>query len=50
MYIVAVDEEVVPKLREYLKEKVATSFRQKVIYFSARGEVEFIESAERHVI
>jgi hypothetical protein len=47
MYIVAIEEEVIPKLRKYLSEKVAVRFRQKVIYFFNGKEVDFIESIER---
>lgn len=45
-YIIALEEERIPELREYLK-KVAVIFGQKVIYFFNGREVEFVESAER---
>ena len=45
-YIVALQEERVPGLRQYLKMKVAVNFRQKVIYFFNGREVEFVESTE----
>ncbi len=45
-YIVALEEEQIPKLREYLKTEVAVKFRQKVIYFFNGKEVELVKSAE----
>ena len=45
-YIIALEEEKIPELREYLKT-VAVAFRQKVIYFFNGKEVEFIENPER---
>lgn len=44
-YIVALDEEQITELREYLKT-VATQFRQKVIYFYNGVEVEFVKNPE----
>jgi len=41
-YVVALEEEQVPELRRYLKEKVAVNFRQKVIYFFSGREVELV--------
>lgn len=46
-YTVALEEERIPELREYLRKRVAVIFRQKVIYFFNGREVEFVESAER---
>jgi len=46
-YIIALEEERIPELREYLRKRVAVIFRQKVIYFFNGREVEFVESAER---
>lgn len=43
-YYVAIEEKDLGKLRKFLKEVVGPLFRQKCIYFEARGEVEFIES------
>ena len=45
-YAVALEEEQVPELRQYLKTEVAVNFRQKVIYFFNGREVEFVKSAE----
>lgn len=45
-YIVALGEERIHELKQYLKESVAVNFRQKVIYFFNGREVEFIKSAE----
>jgi len=45
-YIVALEEECVAELRQYLKRKVAVNFRQKVIYFFNGREVEFVKTAE----
>jgi len=45
-YRIALKEENIPELREYLKT-VAVEFRQKVIYFFNGKEVEFIENPER---
>lgn len=46
-YAVALEEERIPELREYLRTRVAVIFGQKVIYFFNGREVEFVESAER---
>lgn len=46
-YTLALEEDQIPKLIEYLKTEVAVNFRQKVIYFFNGKEVEFIKSAER---
>ena len=46
-YIVALEEEEIPELREYLKTEIAVNFRQKVIYFFNGREVEFVENSER---
>ena len=45
-YIIALEEEQIPRLRQYLKTQVSVNFRQKVIYFFNGREVEFIKSAE----
>ena len=46
-YVIALEEEKIPELREYLK-KVAVEFRQKVVYFFNGKEVEFIGNPERY--
>ena len=45
-YVVALEKEQVPRLRQYLKMEVAVNFKQKVIYFFNGMEVEFVKSAE----
>ena len=45
-YILAVEEERIPDLRQYLKEHVAVLFRQKVIYLFNGREVELLTSIE----
>ena len=42
----ALEEEHIPKLREYIKTEIAVQFRQKVVYFFNGREVEFIENAD----
>ena len=46
-YRIALREEVIPELREYLKT-VAIEFKQKVIYFYSGKEVEYIYNPERY--
>ena len=46
-YRIALREEMIPELREYLKT-VAIEFKQKVIYFYNGKEVEYIYNPERY--
>ncbi len=48
-YYVAIEEKDLAKLRKFLREVVGPLFKQKCIYFEARGEVEFIESDLRRL-
>lgn len=45
-YRIALSEEKIPELREYLKN-MAIEFRQNIIYFFNGKEVEFIENPDR---
>lgn len=45
-YVIALEEEQVSRLRQYLETEVAVNFKQKVIYFFNGREVEFVKSAE----
>lgn len=45
-YVVAIEEDRVSDLRQYLSEEVAVQFKQKLIYFYNGSEVEFLESDE----
>jgi hypothetical protein len=45
-FIVALEEDRIPELREYIRKVVAPSFGQKYIYFYNGRDVEFIEGAK----